>query len=104
MVTAKEQSRNRFSISDGIGNRRVIPFWQVFVEFDGHVLLEVFGVFATDFIDFVHDPHDHIQARRCFRFFDVVFFCFNRFQRDAFAGSVVPSLCELLLKNARPLV
>lgn len=83
----RELSRNRFPISDRIGNSGVIPFREVFVEFDCHHCLEVSCVFATDFVDFVHDPHNHIQASRRLRFFDVVLGCFNGLQRDAFASA-----------------
>ena len=84
---AKEQSRNRFPISDGIGNRGIVPFWEVFVELDRHHLLEVFCVFASGFVDFVDDPHDDIQACRRFCFFDVVLCSLDGLQRDAFASS-----------------
>ena len=85
--SVKEQSRNNFPKSGGIGNCGVVPFGEVFVELDCHHFLEVLCVFTSGLVDFFHDPHDDVQAGGRFRFFDVVLGRFDRLQGDAFAGA-----------------
>lgn len=65
----------------------VVPFWQVVIEEDFQVPLEVVGGFAADGVDLVQKAHRHSQAGAGFRAFDELLSDLDRVKDDALAGA-----------------
>src|SRR5438552_4730402 len=69
-LRCKELVKNKASISCEFGNSAVVPFGQVIVKDDFHVLFEIGGVFTPGLVHLVQHPHRHAQAGRGLRTFD----------------------------------
>src|ERR1700682_5911403 len=63
----KDLARKCFPSSSRFGDGAVVPLRQVVVEEDGHVFLEVVGVFATGGVDLFQEADRHAQAGGGFR-------------------------------------
>ena len=57
--STKELVKNKSSISCEFGNSAVVPFGQVIVKDDFHVLFEIGSVFTPGLVHLVQNPHRH---------------------------------------------
>ena len=63
---SKDMVKNKSPILGQFGHGTIVPFGQVIIKENFHVVFEIGGVFAASLVDVLHGSHRHAQARRGF--------------------------------------
>ena len=87
LAEAKELANNKFPISCAFWNGAVVPFGQVVVKDDWHILFEIGGVFTPSVVHRVQHPHCHPQPGHGVRTLDALPRNVHRVEDHPLAGT-----------------